>query len=83
MAGFMLQYFEKVKSQVPGTIIESRMDSAFFNQNIISLMAEKRLKFTASIPFARFAELKTMIEDCSSWQDIDNKKWVTPALLLN
>ncbi len=71
-AGFMLQCFKKVKSEVPGTIIESRMDSAFFNQNIISLMAKNHVKFTASVPFARFAELKKMIEDCNSWHEIDN-----------
>ena len=50
---------------MPGTIIESRMDSAFFNQDIISLLAENHVKFTASVPFARFGELKKMIEDCS------------------
>jgi hypothetical protein len=72
-ADFMLQCFKKAKSEVPGTIIESRMDSAFFNQDIISLMAENHVKFTASVPFARFSELKKMIEDCSSWHEIDNK----------
>jgi len=72
-ADFMLQCFEKAKSQILGTIIESRMDSAFFNQNIISLMAENHVKFTSSVPFARFAELKKMIEECNSWHEIDNK----------
>ena len=73
-ADFMLKCFQKVKSQIPGKIIESRMDSAFFNQKIISLMNENNVKFTASVPFIRFTELKKMFEDCSSWQDID-KKW--------
>jgi len=72
-ADFMLQCFEKARSQVPGTIIESRMDSAFFNQNIISLMAQNHVKFTSSVPFARFGELKKMIEDCNCWHEIDNK----------
>ena len=43
-ADFMHQCFKKVKSQMPGTIIESRMDSAFFNQDIISLMAENHVR---------------------------------------
>ena len=72
-ADFMHQCFEKVKSQVPGTIIESRMDSAFFNQDIIYLMAENHVSFTASVPFARFGKLKKMIEECSSWHEIDSK----------
>ena len=73
-ADFMLRCFKKIKSQVPGTIIESRMDSAFFNESIISLMAENRVNFTASVPFIKFAKLKEMIEECSSWHEID-KKW--------
>jgi len=73
-ADFMLRCFKKAKSQLPGTIIESRMDSAFFNEEIISLMSENHVKFTASVPFIRFAELKKMIEDCCSWDEID-KEW--------
>ena len=72
-ADFMLQCFTTLKSQIPGTIIESRMDSAFFNKDIISLLAEKHVKFTASVPFARFTQLKEMIEECHSWNKIDNK----------
>lgn len=73
-ADFMLRCFKKIRSQVPGTIIESRMDSAFFNEEIISLMAESNVNFTASVPFIRFAELKEMIEACSSWHKI-NTEW--------
>lgn len=50
-----------------------RMDSTFFNQSIISLLAENHVKYRASVPFARFDELKKMIEDCSSWHEINNK----------
>ena len=73
-ADFMLRCFKKAKSQLPGTIIESRMDSAFFNEEIISLISENHVKFTASVPFIRFAELKKMIEDCCAWGEID-KEW--------
>lgn len=47
------------------------MDGAFFNQNIISLMEAKYVQLTASVPFARFTELKRMIEACESWSVID------------
>ncbi|MCP4141389.1 MAG: hypothetical protein GY755_14090 [Chloroflexi bacterium] len=36
-------------------------------------MAEKKVRFTASVPFARFTELKKLIEDCDSWTDIDDR----------
>jgi hypothetical protein len=70
-ADFMLRCFQNTKSQLPGTILESRMDAAFFNQEIISLMAAKHVQFTASVPFARFTVLKRMIEACESWSVID------------
>ncbi len=36
-------------------------------------MAAKRVCFTASVPFARFTELKKMIENCETWTDIDEQ----------
>ncbi len=72
-AEFMTTCFHKMRSQMPGCILESRMDAAFFNERIISLMAAKRIRFTASVPFARFTELKRMIEDCEDWTDIDEQ----------
>lgn len=73
-AQFMTTCFQKMRSQLPGCILEARMDGAFFNQDIISLMAEKKIKFTASVPFARFTELKKLIEECHSWTQI-YKQW--------
>lgn len=70
-ADFMLRCFENARSQLPGTLLESRMDGAFFNKEIISLLAAKQVQFTASVPFARFTELKRMIEACESWSVID------------
>jgi len=70
-ADFMLRCFENAKAQLPGTLLESRMDGAFFNKEIIPLLAAKQVQFTASVPFARFTELKRMIEACESWSTID------------
>ena len=53
-----------MRSQMPDFIFESRMDAAFLNEKIIVLIAAKRFLFSASVPFARFAELKKIIEDC-------------------
>jgi hypothetical protein len=54
----MMDCFEAVKSQLAGTILESRMDSAFFNQDILTMLSGNQIKFTASVPFERFSELK-------------------------
>ena len=69
----MKHCFNHMRSQVPDSILEARMDGAFFNQDIISMMATQQIQFTASVPFARFAELKKLIENCDAWTDIDDQ----------
>ena len=73
-ARFMQSCYEEVRSEMADPILESRMDSAFFNQEIISLMNRNNVKCTASVPFERFPELKKMIEKCNDWNRI-NKQW--------
>jgi len=73
-ARFMLKCFKKAKSEFKSTIFESRIDSAFFNKDILSLLGQKKVKFTASVPFERFAQLKDMIEKRKRWRKID-KQW--------
>lgn len=72
-ADFMLSCFAKAKQELIGTIFESRMDSAFFNQDIISIMDQQDVKFTASVPFERFVQLKDMIEQRKRWSKIDEQ----------
>jgi hypothetical protein len=73
-AQFMLNCFAHAKTHLPGTVFESRVDSAFFNQQVLSSFDQSFVKFTASVPFERFAELKQMIENQKQWQHID-KHW--------
>jgi hypothetical protein len=72
-ADFMLNCFEKAKQELKGTLFESRMDSAFFNQDIISMMDREHVKFTASVPFERFVQLKDMVEQRKRWSKIDEQ----------
>ena len=73
-AEFMTACFKEARHHLKGTIFESRMDSAFFNQDILPIMHEERIIFTASVPFARFTELKAMVEGRKRWRKID-KQW--------
>ena len=70
-SAFMLKCFEKAKAEIRSAIFESRMDSAFFNQDILSMLNGNKVKFTASVPFERFTELKSLIEECKCWKRID------------
>jgi hypothetical protein len=86
---FMMQCFQEVKKELKNTLFESRIDSAFFQDDILSLLDEKCVKFSASVPFARFPQLKEMIEKRKRWRNIDRewsyfetqwkpKSWDTP-----
>jgi len=68
---FMLDCFTGAKAALKNTIFESRVDSAFFNQDVLSNFEQNRVKFTASVPFERFPQLKDMIEQRKRWQRID------------
>ena len=70
---FMLDCLSEAKTQLPGAVLESRMDSAFFSQNIMSTFNSKHVKFTASVPFERLPQLKEMIESRKRWRKIDSQ----------
>lgn len=65
---FILDCIYKVKLQNPKVVVEVRMDSAFFNEDITDALSEANVEFTISVPFARFAELKTLIEQRKRWR---------------
>ena len=71
---FMIQCFEEVKKELKGTIFESRIDSAFFNETTLTNYDRNNVNFTASVPFARFPQLKDMIENRKRWRTID-REW--------
>ncbi len=71
---FMMDCFVKAKEELKNTVFESRIDSAFFNQKILSILDSKTVKFTASVPFERFTQLKSMIEQRKRWRTID-RQW--------
>ena len=70
---FMLDCFTETKATLKKTLLESRMDSAFFNKNILSMFSREHVKFSASVPFERFPQLKELIENRKRWCKIDNQ----------
>jgi hypothetical protein len=70
---FMLECFSQVRAELKTPLLESRMDSAFFNRNILSVLDEKHVIFSASVPFERLPQLKQMIEQRKRWRKIDNQ----------
>lgn len=72
-AGKLMRHcFEDIRKILPKALLESRADSAFFNEELMLMMDEKRVEFTASVPFDRFAELKSLVESRQRWMSIDD-----------
>jgi len=69
-----LDFIEKCVEQLRATgvrEIETRMDGAFFSEDIAFKLAELKVGFSISLPFERFPELKKMIEARKTWHRID------------
>lgn len=71
---FMMDCFLIARAEMKNTLFEARMDSAFFSEKVLTVLNGCRVKFTASVPFERFPELKAMIEQRIRWRTID-KEW--------
>lgn len=56
-----------------GVALEVRADSAFFSDEIVSLLGELGVEFALSVPFERFAELKQLVENRKRWRRIDDQ----------
>jgi hypothetical protein len=71
---FILHCVQQVRGTLPGVIIEIRMDSAFFSDEIVAALNANGVEFTISVPFERFLELKQMIERRRRWRTIDGER---------
>jgi len=65
---FILACIQEVREALPGVIIEVRMDSAFFSDEIVMALEDAGIEFTVSVPFERFAELKGKIQRRKRWR---------------
>jgi hypothetical protein len=51
---FILQCVRQVRAALPGVVVEVRMDSAFFSDEIVSALDVAGVEFSISVPFERF-----------------------------
>ncbi|MFQ5433226.1 MAG: IS1380 family transposase [Nitrospinota bacterium] len=70
---FILAMIDAVQAVAPYALIEVRMDSAFFSDEIIEALVNRGVEFTLSVPFERFAELKRMIEGRRRWRRLNSE----------
>lgn len=63
-----------IRRALPRAIIEIRMDSAFFSEEIINLLTRLKVKYSITVPFERFTDLKGLIENRKRWRVSKNGK---------
>lgn len=51
-----------------GVVLEVRADSAFFADEIVSMLGVEGVEFALAVPFERFGELKDWVEQRRRWQ---------------
>ncbi|MCP4898244.1 MAG: transposase, partial [bacterium] len=68
---FMAECIGLIREALPTAVIEVRADSAFFSDELVTLLRGYRVEFTLSVPFERFTQLKGMIESRQRWRTLD------------
>ena len=68
---FMMDVFDRVRDELSNPVLESRLDSAFFSQDTLTLMDLYGVGCTISVPFERFPALKDKIESRQRWYWLD------------
>ena len=71
---FMMDNFDRVRALLPDTVLESRLDSAFFSRKTLTLMDLYSVEATVSVPFERFPVLKQMIAARRRWLPLDGER---------
>jgi len=70
---FILQCLAELRRVLPQAVIEVRMDSAFFDDELVFALQEAGVEFSVSVPFERFTELKKMIEARKRWYALNGE----------
>ena len=72
---FIAECIGLIRQALPHAVIEVRADSAFFSDELVTVLRGHRVEFTLSVPFERFVELKGMIEGRRRWRRFDADRW--------
>ena len=68
---FIAECLGLIRTALPRAVIEVRADSAFFSDELVTVLRGHCVEFTLSVPFQRFVELKRMVEDRQRWRSIN------------
>jgi len=69
---FIRSCIDTAKARLPRAVIESRLDSAFFNEAVIEMLETLGVEYGIAVPFARFPGLKHRVHARERWHRIDD-----------
>jgi len=67
---FVASCVRHIRKVLPQARIETRMDSAFFSEEMIKALEDLRVEYAISVPFERYHFLKDMIARRRRWKNI-------------
>jgi len=70
---FMGECFIAARESLGDVLLETRMDSAFCNEDTFDVMEAGGVEFSCSVPFQRFSEAKKLIGEQKRWSPIDDR----------
>jgi len=62
-----------VRERMPRAVLESRLDSAFFNEKVLALLEDLAVEYAVAVPFASYAGLKHRVHSRERWLRIDDE----------
>jgi hypothetical protein len=71
---FIAECIGLMRQALPQAVIEVRADSAFFSDELVTVLQGHGVEFTLSVPFERFTQLKGMIEARRRWRSADAER---------
>jgi Transposase DDE domain group 1 len=72
---FIIACIVALREILPGVIIEVRMDSAFFSDEVVEALEAFNVLYTISVPFERFTELKSKVSERIFWHRADSETY--------
>lgn len=71
---FIRECVQAVRERLGRIVVEARLDAAFFDERVLSLLEELRVEYAAALPFSRFVTLRYLVDRRERWCRI-NDEW--------
>lgn len=70
---FIRDCADALRQRLGSVVLEARLDAAFFDEGVLSLLENLRIEFAAALPFTRFVALRHLVDRRERWCRIDDE----------